>query len=59
MVGSINKTASTMQSRSIRVMVFFREVISCIPTMTVSVILTPMVIMLCKEIGMAITAIFL
>ena len=29
------------------------------PTMTVSVILTPMVIMLCKEIGMAITAIFL
>ena len=29
------------------------------PIMTVSVILTPMVIILCKEIGMAITAIFL
>ena len=44
MVGSINKTASTMQSRSIRVMVFFREVISCIPQNLEVSTLAPMAI---------------
>lgn len=47
MVGSINRTVAES------------EVSPSFPTMTVSVKFTPMVIMLCKEIGMAITAIFL